>query len=260
MKISLVFGIFSMCAVYSAALAQDGINYGSISASCPSFRSLEASTKRSVAKFRRMNERKMLRSQIVLYNSLSRNLTGKQGCKTIARFFATEAQIAKEDLRKYTASSFSLSDSTNARIARIQRNAQLAEAMLVAVAQGAQRQQANSRDVMQGLGTFTVSDTNLRICVWDHECEDGDRVSVQLSNGRRHSVELRNAQFCMKAVVPKNSTTVITLTALNGTGHKGNCSHQNVNTGAISVSGGGGTQIWSMRGGAGTSGQIVHKP
>jgi len=133
----VVLGIL-LLGVTNSALARDGIDYSRISSVCASFSKLETSTKRSVKKMNRLSERKYLRAQIDLYNSLSRSLAGKAGCRGVSKFFASEAKIAKNDLRKFTAGSFDISDSANARIARIERNSELAEAFLRGIAQAPQ--------------------------------------------------------------------------------------------------------------------------
>lgn len=116
--------------------------------------------------------------------------------------------------------------------------------------------------VRQDLRDFTVTDQNLQICVWDNECEDGDRVSVQVqgdaSDNRIRTFELRNAPACFRVRIEDRVSVV--LKALNGTGFKGQCSHENENTGVMSVSGGGGQSSWSLQGGTGTSGRITYRP
>lgn len=116
--------------------------------------------------------------------------------------------------------------------------------------------------IRQDLRDFTVTDQNLQICVWDNECEDGDRVSVQVqgdaSDNRIRTFELRNAPACFRVRIEDRVSVV--LKALNGTGFKGQCSHENENTGVMSVSGGGGQSSWSLQGGTGTSGRITYRP
>lgn len=120
-----------------------------------------------------------------------------------------------------------------------------------------------------GIRDFTVSNSDLEICVSDYECEDGDRVSVTI-DGRSifSNHELFNVPSCrhvdLNSVAGGQAVSGerfnIRLTANNGTGYKGNCSHRNVNTGRISVSGGGGSDTWQVRGGSGTSSSVTFQP
>ena len=98
----------------------------------------------------------------------------------------------------------------------------------------------------------------LEICVRDHECEDGDRISV-LADGRpMFSDEITNEWICEALDVRAGRSYEVELTALNGTGHKGNCSYADVNTGEIRVTGENTeTQTWRHRGGEGSQARIV---
>lgn len=105
--------------------------------------------------------------------------------------------------------------------------------------------------------TVPSSRQKVRVCVRDHECEDGDRVRVSVNGGSVFSGEIDNRWAC--EVVPVNKgRNRIKLYAVNGTGRKGNCSYANVNTGEIRVEGKTGeTQSWRHRGGAGSSANII---
>lgn len=105
--------------------------------------------------------------------------------------------------------------------------------------------------------TVPSSRQKVRVCVRDHECEDGDRVRVSVNGGSVFSGEIDNQWAC--EVVPVNEgRNRIKLYAVNGTGRKGNCSYANVNTGEIRVEGKTGeTQSWRHRGGAGSSSNII---
>ena len=105
--------------------------------------------------------------------------------------------------------------------------------------------------------TVPSSRQKVRVCVRDHECEDGDRVRVSVNGGSVFSGEIDNRWAC--EVVPVNEgRNRIKLYAVNGTGRKGNCSYANVNTGEIRVEGKTGeTQSWRHRGGAGSSANII---
>ena len=90
----------------------------------------------------------------------------------------------------------------------------------------------------------------VEICVRDHECEDGDAVAVSVNRIEVLRTELFNAPRCIDISVREGVNT-ISLLALNGTGYKGFCSHRDVNTGQITVSGSQ-RQSWMHRGGAGS--------
>ena len=94
------------------------------------------------------------------------------------------------------------------------------------------------------------------VCVRDHLCEDGDEVRVTVNGEIVFSGELFNAPECVTVPVMAGRNT-IELRALNGTGFKGYCSHIDVNTGQIDVTGGNEqTQTWMHRGGAGSSANL----
>lgn len=137
--------------------------------------------------------------------------------------------------------------------------------------------------VRKDLRNFTVSSDRIQVCVWDDECVDGDRVSVTASAGRQTLTlmgnrQLTNAQYCQtinlnalyhrgdgamqtgaKLIKPGQKVR-ITLKALNGSGNIGQCNYANRNTGAISISGGGGKDTWALRGGQGTTGTLTYRP
>ena len=84
-----------------------------------------------------------------------------------------------------------------------------------------------------------IKDTSgeLQVCVRDHECEDGDRVSVDVEGRNIFSGEIVNDWVCKPLEVRAGESYAVELTALNGTGHKGNCSYHDENTGEIRVTG-----------------------
>lgn len=103
-----------------------------------------------------------------------------------------------------------------------------------------------------------ASDRSVRVCVRDHECEDGDRVRVSV-NGRAvfGDVEIVNEWACQPVPVHQGRNS-IELYAINGTGRKGNCSYRDGNTGEIRVeSRNAETQTWMHRGGKGSNANIV---
>lgn len=99
----------------------------------------------------------------------------------------------------------------------------------------------------------------LEICIRDHECEDGDILRVTLNQYHVMNQELTGQRFCKRVAVVQGLNRVDIL-AVNGTGFKGRCNHQDVNTGEIRISpydsSGrpkiGQTQQWKLRGGAGS--------
>ena len=104
--------------------------------------------------------------------------------------------------------------------------------------------------------TVSSSHREVRVCVRDHECEDGDKVRVSVNGGRVFSGEIDNDWVCDDVPVREGGNRV-ELFAVNGTGHKGNCSYADVNTGEIRVEGKNNeTQSWRHRGGAGSSASI----
>ena len=93
----------------------------------------------------------------------------------------------------------------------------------------------------------------VQVCVRDHECEDGDQVRVSLNGSVIFSGELFNAWDCQNVPVRQGANR-FELFAINGTGFKGNCSHRDVNTGEIVITGGNtrGNQSWRHSGGTGS--------
>ena len=96
------------------------------------------------------------------------------------------------------------------------------------------------------------------ICVRDHECEDGDAISVDVEDRNVFSGEIVNEAMCSALEVEAGRDYVIELTALNGTGFKGACNFADANTGEILVRGlNAETQVWRHREGAGSQARIV---
>ena len=99
---------------------------------------------------------------------------------------------------------------------------------------------------------------SLEICVRDHECEDGDKISVDVEGRTIFSGEIVNNWACHTLEVRGGESYEVELTALNGTGYKGNCSYADGNTGEIRVTGENiETQVWRHRGGAGSKARII---
>ena len=99
---------------------------------------------------------------------------------------------------------------------------------------------------------------SLEICVRDHECEDGDEISVDVEGRTIFSGEIVNEWDCQTIEVRGGETYVVELTALNGTGYKGNCSYIDENTGEIRVTGENTeTQVWRHRGGVGSKARLI---
>ena len=98
----------------------------------------------------------------------------------------------------------------------------------------------------------------LKVCVRDHECEDGDRISVDIDGRSIFSGEIDNDWDCYNLTVWSGESYAVELTALNGTGYKGDCSYRDENTGEIRVTGENReTQVWRHRGGAGSKARII---
>lgn len=111
--------------------------------------------------------------------------------------------------------------------------------------------------------SMQISDdvADLEICVRDHECEDGDRITVAVEDRRVFSGEIDNDWVCKTMEVVGGRRYEVELLAINGTGHKGYCSFADVNTGEIRVSADNTvTQSWRHRGGAGSRAQIIVEP
>ena len=114
----------------------------------------------------------------------------------------------------------------------------------------------------QGIRDFPMKirgDTgSLEICVRDHKCEDGDEIRVDVEGRTVFSGEIVNEWDCQTIEVQGGETYVVELTALNGTGYKGNCSYIDENTGEVRVTGENTeTQVWRHRGGAWSKAQII---
>ena len=75
----------------------------------------------------------------------------------------------------------------------------------------------------QGIRDFPmkikVATGSLKICVRDHECEDGDKISVDVEGRTIFSGEIFNEWDCQTLEVRGGETYVVELTALNGTGY-----------------------------------------
>ena len=98
----------------------------------------------------------------------------------------------------------------------------------------------------------------LKVCVRDHECEDGDRIRVEVNGRSIFSGEIDNDWDCYNLTVWSGESYAVELTALNGTGYKGDCSYRDENTGEIRVTGENTeTQVWRHRGGAGSKARII---
>ncbi len=120
---------------------------------------------------------------------------------------------------------------------------------------------AADRFQSQALSDFQVTvpagQRDVELCVRDHECEDGDRISVSVNGAQVFSGELYNSWSCHTVPV-KPGSNPISMFAINGTGFKGACSHADGNTGEMRVTGtNSATQSWRHRGGAGSSAQIT---
>ena len=105
--------------------------------------------------------------------------------------------------------------------------------------------------------TVPAGQREVELCVRDHECEDGDRISVTVNGVQVFSGELYNSWSCQPVPVEPGANP-ISMFAINGTGFKGACGHADANTGEIRVTGTtSATQSWRHRGGAGSSARIV---
>ena len=81
------------------------------------------------------------------------------------------------------------------------------------------------------------NEQEIRICVRDHSCEDGDRIRLLINGGEVYIGEIYNEPSCV--IVPVHSEeNSLQLYAINGTGGKGNdCSYEPINTGQIIIQG-----------------------
>ncbi len=105
--------------------------------------------------------------------------------------------------------------------------------------------------------TLSSGQREVQVCVRDHECEDGDQIQVAVNGESLFYGELFNSWDCTNVPVQQGRNRV-QLYAVNGSGNKGNCSYQDVNTGEIQVRGTNSqTQTWRHRGGAGSSANII---
>ena len=114
----------------------------------------------------------------------------------------------------------------------------------------------------RGLEEFAVQiegeTGTIDICVRDHECEDGDAISVDIEGRNVFTGEIVNQAMCSALEVEAGRDYVIELTALNGTGFKGACNFADANTGEIVIRGlNSETQVWRHREGAGSRARIV---
>ena len=114
----------------------------------------------------------------------------------------------------------------------------------------------------RGLSDFPIQiegeSGTVEVCVRDHECEDGDAISVDVEGRNLFVGELVNDAQCNLLEVEAGKDYVIELTALNGTGFKGDCNFADANTGEIRVSGlNVESQIWRHREGTGSQARII---
>ena len=114
----------------------------------------------------------------------------------------------------------------------------------------------------EGLSDFPIQiegeSGSVQICVRDHECEDGDAISVDVEGRNVFTGEIVNEWVCSDFDVESGQNYEIELTALNGTGYKGSCSYADINTGEIRVSGQNmEARVWRHREGAGSRARIV---
>ena len=103
--------------------------------------------------------------------------------------------------------------------------------------------------------SWTVDPNVLLICVRDHECEDGDKVTVSVNGNEVVTAEIVQDWHCEDVTLGPGAHA-IELRAVNGTGFKGHdCSHADVNTGEIMIASDreDSVQRWRHRGGAGSS-------
>ena len=113
------------------------------------------------------------------------------------------------------------------------------------------------------LGNFSVSlpancPRQVELCVWDHECEDGDQIRVSVNGYVEFEGQLLNQRQC-KTVSVREGRNSVQLYAINGTGGLNNCIDPppGVNTGAMSISGSNSeTKLWRHRGGAGSTANL----
>ena len=77
----------------------------------------------------------------------------------------------------------------------------------------------------RGLSDFDVriegEAGTVQVCVRDHECEDGDEISVDVEGQNLFSGEIVNDWLCRDLNVEADRSYAIEMTALNGTGYKG---------------------------------------
>lgn len=115
------------------------------------------------------------------------------------------------------------------------------------------------QELLQDFNIKSAGSGQVEVCIWDHECEDGDILSVGV-NGQIFTAELLNRKQCRSMNINFGRNSIVA-TAVNGSGHKGNCSYANANTGSISVratdTNSSSTRTYSVRGGAGTSASII---
>lgn len=126
-------------------------------------------------------------------------------------------------------------------------------------AYGGQIQIGSSDQAIQDFSMKIKGTTGtLKICVRDHECEDGDKISVDVDGRTIFSGEIDNDWDCYNLTVWSGESYAVELTAINGTGYKGDCSYRDENTGEIRVTGENTeTQVWRHRGGAGSKARII---
>ena len=85
-----------------------------------------------------------------------------------------------------------------------------------------------------------------------------DGMTMWVADRSIFSGEIDNDWDCYTLDVWAGESYAVELTALNGTGYKGDCSYRDENTGEIRVTGENTeTQVWRHRGGAGSKARII---
>ena len=164
-----------------------------------------------------------------------------------------------------------IADSSNHRVRRVDPNGIITTFAGSDILPLGTRQPVEDLPDAQPLQDFYISvsaiaaSPTLGICIRDHECEDGDRVSVLFDNVTIFDdVELKRNWNCKAVTLGRDpsggviSSVPIEMIAENGTGFKGICNHGDANTGELRIIGQTEqTQSWKHRGGAGSSVRVM---
>ena len=102
------------------------------------------------------------------------------------------------------------------------------------------------------------SNNRIQVCARDHQCNGGDTVRISINGDKLFERELFHAPYCKAVTASPDRIYAIELHAVNGTGHRGDCSNGDSNKGQLTItSGNSQTHPWSHTGGTASQAKII---